>query len=404
LGCLQEKVTLRSVKERQMRLAIDASNIRAGGGVTHLIELLRAADPARHGIERIFLWAPSATLARIEDRPWLEKRSDPALDGNLLKRIVWQRWKLDELIEATGADLLLVPGGSIITNFRPVVTMSRNMVPFEWKVVWQHGFSPYTLRALLLRWNQSASFKRADGTIFLTRYAYDAITTVTGPLQGKTAVVPHGIDTRFRLSPRPQRMPSQFSPSDPLRVVYVSTVEVFKHQWLVVEAVGRLRNEGLPIHLDLYGSARAGVLPRLTKAISRVDPQGEFVRYWGEMDYREIHKCYAAADVCVFASSCENMPNILIESMAAGLPIACSERGPMPEVLGDAGVYFDPEEPASIADAVRQLALDPGLRAEKAAAASHAASQFSWSRCADETFDFLASVAAQQGVSEKACA
>jgi glycosyltransferase involved in cell wall biosynthesis len=95
------------------------------------------------------------------------------------------------------------------------------------------------------------------------------------------------------------------------------------------------------------------------------------------------------------------MPNILIESMAAGLPIACSERGPMPEVLGDAGIYFDPEQPASIADAVRRLALDPGLRAEKAAAASKAASQFSWSRCADETFDFLASVAAQQVASKR---
>jgi glycosyltransferase involved in cell wall biosynthesis len=188
---------------------------------------------------------------------------------------------------------------------------------------------------------------------------------------------------------------------DPLRVVYVSTVEVFKHQWCVVEAIGRLHDEGLPIRLDLYGSARASLLSRLTKAIDRVDPSRKFIRYWGEMDYKEIDRCYAAADVCVFASSCENMPNILIESMAAGLPIACSSRGPMPEILGDAGVYFDPEKPASIADAVRQLALDPGLRAEKAAAASKAALQFSWSRCADETFDFLASVAAQQLTPEK---
>jgi glycosyltransferase involved in cell wall biosynthesis len=65
----------------------------------------------------------------------------------------------------------------------------------------------------------------------------------------------------------------------------------------------------------------------------------------------------------------------------------------MPEVLGDAGVYFDPEKPESIADAVRRLALDPRLRAEKAAAASAAALKFSWSRCARETLDFLTEVA-----------
>jgi glycosyltransferase involved in cell wall biosynthesis len=65
----------------------------------------------------------------------------------------------------------------------------------------------------------------------------------------------------------------------------------------------------------------------------------------------------------------------------------------MPEVLGDAGTYFNPASPESIADAVRKLITAPELRAEKAAAASVAASQFSWSRCADETFSFLATIA-----------
>lgn len=121
-----------------------------------------------------------------------------------------------------------------------------------------------------------------------------------------------------------------------------------------IKAIGRLHDEGLPIRLDLYGSARVSILPRLTKAIDQVDARREFIHYWGAVDYKEIDRCYAAADLCVFASSCENMPNILIESMAAGLPIACSNRGPMPEVLGDAGIYFDPEDAASIACAVRK--------------------------------------------------
>jgi glycosyltransferase involved in cell wall biosynthesis len=375
-----------------MLLAIDASNIRAGGGVTHLVELLRVAEPARHGIDRIFVWACAATLARIEDRPWLEKRSDPELEAHLLRRILWQRWKLDKLVRAMGVDLLLVPGGSIITRFRPVVTMSRNMLPFEWREMRRFGFSAMTVKLILLRWLQGFSFRQADGTIFLTRYAYDAVTRVTGPLKGKSSIVPHGVDARFRLKPRRQRLLSEFSPSEPLRVVYVSTVDAFKHQWSVVEAIGRLHAEGLPIRLDLYGSARASVLPRLTRALDQVDPRRQFIHYWGEVDYKEIHTCYAAADLCVFASSCENMPNILIESMAAGLPIACSDRGPMPEMLGDAGIYFDPENSASIADAVRKFAVDPALRTEKAAASSAAALQFSWSRCARETFDFLTTI------------
>jgi glycosyltransferase involved in cell wall biosynthesis len=383
--------------QRGIRLAIDASNIRIGGGVTHLVEILRAADPIAHGFEKICIWALRSTLEQIEDRDWLEKRSLTNREANLLGRVIWQRWTLPRVLKEWGADLLWVPGGSIVPTFRPVVTMSRNMLPFDWKELRRFGFSWVALKLLILRWNQGYSFRRADGTIFLTRYAYDAVTQVTGALTGRTAIIPHGVNIRFQLPPRRQRTRSEYTTSDPIQVVYVSTIDEFKHQWFVIEAIGRLQREGMPIRLDLYGSARASTLPRLTAALKRIDPQGKFIRYWGAVDYKEIHKCYAAADLCVFASSCENMPNILIESMAAGLPIACSNRGPMPEVLRDAGIYFNPEKPASIAQAVRNLVMAPRLRAEKACAASAIAANFSWSRCARETFEFLATVASDRG-------
>jgi glycosyltransferase involved in cell wall biosynthesis len=86
------------------------------------------------------------------------------------------------------------------------------------------------------------------------------------------------------------------------------------------------------------------------------------------------------------------MPNVLLEGMAAGLPIACSKRGPMPEVLGDAGVFFDPERPGEIAGALRCLAEDAALRERLAAAASERARHFSWVRCAEETLAFIAAV------------
>ena len=63
----------------------------------------------------------------------------------------------------------------------------------------------------------------------------------------------------------------------------------------------------------------------------------------GQNDPAALPEHLREAELFVFASSCENLPNILIEGMAAGLPIACSRRPPMPEVLGDAGESFDPE-------------------------------------------------------------
>lgn len=217
--------------------------------------------------------------------------------------------------------------------------------------------------------------------------------SVTGALPGSVTIIPHGIDERFFQPPRQPRPLTECSAAQPLRLVYVSIIDTYKHQWQVAEAVAQLRAENLPVVLDLIGPAYPPALRRLNRTLRQVDPTGGFIHYWGAVPYFELHARYAAADIGVFASSCENMPNILLETMAAGLPVACSDRGPMPEVLGDAGVYFDPERPADIARALRELIASPALRAEKAQASYTAALAFDWRRCADETFGFLAGVA-----------
>ena len=83
----------------------------------------------------------------------------------------------------------------------------------------------------------------------------------------------------------------------------------------------------------------------------------------------------------------------LMEAMASGLPIACSDRGPMSEVLGDAGIYFNPENPTDIARALRQLVNSPELRAHCAAKAGEKAETYTWESCAQRTMAFLADIA-----------
>jgi glycosyltransferase involved in cell wall biosynthesis len=250
---------------------------------------------------------------------------------------------------------------------------------------------------LLLRAVQARAFRRADGLIFLTRYAQNVVMKVAPLASEKTAIIPHGVGRRFVTKPRDQAGIDQYSAKRPFRILYVSIIDLYKHQWHVVEAVGKLRAAGMPVMLELVGSAYPPALERLNKVRARVDPHGQFVQYLGRVAYGELHKRYGAADLCVFASSCENMPNILLEAMASGLPIACSDRGPMPEVLGDAGVYFDPENADDIARAVRTLLVSPALRASLAEAAFQRVQAHSWQRCADDTFSYLAAVAATCG-------
>ena len=67
----------------------------------------------------------------------------------------------------------------------------------------------------------------------------------------------------------------------------------------------------------------------------------------------------------------------------------------MPEVLGNAGIYFDPEQPADIARALRELVDSPQLRTEKARASYLITQRFPWQGCATDTFAFLSRIARQ---------
>jgi glycosyltransferase involved in cell wall biosynthesis len=67
----------------------------------------------------------------------------------------------------------------------------------------------------------------------------------------------------------------------------------------------------------------------------------------------------------------------------------------MPEILGDAGRYFDPEDPATLAAALRELIDSPALRERLACSARERVRSLSWERCARDTFVFLAEVVAR---------
>lgn len=379
-------------KAKSLAIGIDAANLRGGGGVTHLVELLCAAQPASLGIERVVVWGGTPTLKALDNRPWLVKRNPPALDKGLLQRTLWQRYRLSQAAHDEGCDVLFVPGGSYAGNFHPVVTMSQNLLPFEMPELRRYGWTLFTIKLLLLRLMQSRSFQKTDGVIFLTEYARDVVLSVTGKLRGQTCIVPHGLNARFNMAPKPQRSIDDYDDAHPYRVLYVSIIDQYKHQWHVVEAVAALRKRGMPIALDLVGPAYLPALQRLNATLDRADAERRWVHYHGVIAFDALHHHYAQADLGLFASSCENMPNILLETMASGLPIACSNRGPMPEVLGEAGVFFDPEQPEDIARALRELIESPQFRTELAQASYECAQQYSWHHCADETFGFLVAV------------
>ena len=115
-----------------MRLGIDASNVRSGGGIIHLQKILEQAEPKKHLINRVVVWGGDTPLDNLPDKPWLELRKIPNLNQQTSQRLFWQQTKLGKLAHEY-CDLLFVPGGLYLGGFSPYVTMFQNMQIFESK-------------------------------------------------------------------------------------------------------------------------------------------------------------------------------------------------------------------------------------------------------------------------------
>jgi glycosyltransferase involved in cell wall biosynthesis len=303
----------------------------------------------------------------------------------------WQKRQLPIEINRAGCDILLSTDAGTVCEFSPSIVMSRDMLSFEAGEMAR--YSPYSfarLRLWLLKWAQIQSLQKASGALFLTNYAADVIQSFTGKLSN-VRIVPHGIGDNFRREESASKWPAK---GHSIRCTYVSNADLYKHQWHVVEAIGMLNKAGFNVRLDLVGagSGSGPALRRLHEAIDRIDAERLFVNLLPAQKHEEIPQYLFNSHLFILASSCENMPNTLIEAMAAGLPIACSDRGPMPEVLHKGGVYFNPEDPVSIFDAVKAIIDSKSLREKISGIAIERSRLFSWRRCGDETWHYLRSV------------
>lgn len=370
-----------------LKIGIDASNLLQGGGRTHLIEVINACELIK-GSPEIVIWGRKETLEMLRKNSKVKLKSNPYLEGGFFKRFFWQTFLLAKEARNEKCNVLWVPGGNYLGSFSPTVVMSRNMLPFEAKELFRYFPTLTFFKLALLRFTTIISFKQASGVIFLSNYAKNVTSEVV--TIDNTIVIPHGIGDKFKSLPKVQRNITYYDDTNPLNVLYVSSIDFYKHQWIVIEAISSLRKKyGWPLKLTICGPTNPKVAERLVQSISKHDHKREWINYLGSIPYLQLREIYKSGDIAVFASSCENMPNTLIEYMIAGLPIACSSSGPMPEILGSSGIYFNPENPQEIELCLKNLILDTSLRSKSAMENYEMAQKYSWIQCAESSLRYL---------------
>ena len=312
--------------------------------------------------------------------------------GGFIRRTLWQIFLLDREVKRRGCDILLVPGGVYVGNFKQVVAISQNLLPFDPSSIKRYGWNPIRLKWVVLAAIQRWTFRRAAGVVFLTDYAHQVVSGGLGRLRS-SLVVPHGVSVAFlRPSLRHTRSFSDLL-SRKIKIVYVSTIEFYKNQISVVRAVDSLRRlHKLDIQLSLVGPSFAPALRELERYLVGLDDSKEWIQITGVMSESELVVEYTSSDIGVFASSCENLPIILLEMMASGIPIACSAYGPMPSVLLDGGLYFNPEDSVSIELTLERLIRSEDLRHEISERAVRYSQRYDWKKSSSLLFDYIINI------------
>lgn len=115
----------------------------------------------------------------------------------------------------------------------------------------------------------------------------------------------------------------------------------------------------------------------------------EDITYLGYLPQEDMPYIFSNATVMAFPSVFEGFGIPLVEAMKAKVAIACSECGSIPEIAGEAALYFDAYNPEDIAEKIHQLETNPELRADLIQKGEAVAKNYSWKKCAEETVCYL---------------
>jgi len=370
-----------------VNIVINALSARRGGGQTYLLNLLAHLDGLTDAT--IYLFAPDSF-----DSP--NKQSIKQINvawptQNPLTRMLWEKFIFPRVLKELKADVLFCPGGLLSTPVPPgcrTVTMFRNMIPFVQTVRHQYPLGLTRIRNWLLELAMLRSMQRVDLVIFISEYARGVIERVSRQTLKKAVTIPHGISDHFRIDPhqepsRPNGVPEQGY------LLYVSIFEPYKHHLEVVRGFHLLKSlRPTQEKLLLVGKNDMPAGKTVRDEIIRLGLQDDVILV-GNIAYQELPAYYRHAKINIFASECENCPNILLEAMGSGRPLLVSNIPPMPEFGGDAVLYFDPASPGDFAKQImsmidRQEELDRLGRI-----AANQAQKYDWGETARRTWQAI---------------
>jgi glycosyltransferase involved in cell wall biosynthesis len=173
-------------------------------------------------------------------------------------------------------------------------------------------------------------------------------------------------------------------------ILSVSTIQPRKNYARLIEAFARIANSQFLIRdLQLViAGGRGWMYEEIFQTVERLNLRERviFPEFFADDDLPAL---YAGATLFVYPSLYEGFGLPVAEAMACGVPVVCSNASSLPEVAGDAALYFDPRDVDAMADALHRALTDDALRADLRACGFVQIKQFSWEKAARELMQYL---------------
>jgi alpha-1,3-rhamnosyl/mannosyltransferase len=299
-------------------------------------------------------------------------------------------WTQSKAAAGLGADVFFFPAHY---SFFPI--LSR--VP---KVVCIHDTIPERFPDLIfptkrnhLFWNAKTALAKWQATRVMTVSDASAadISALLKVRRDRIDVVTEGAEDVFRPIPdagvRRAARARYGLPEDAPLLVYVGGFNRHKNVLRLIEAMPAIVSACPDAHLAIVGRTTGerfwDNIDDLKAGASRDARTSDRIVFTGEISDADMAELLNAAQGLVMPSLWEGFGLPALEAMSCGTPVLAANRGSLPEVVGDAGLYFEPEDGAELAARAIELLTGPGVQARLAANALKRAGMFGWDRAAD---------------------
>lgn len=362
-----------------MRIGIDISAASGWRGPSRNVRnLIRGL--AEQGARHEFFWFHPFPMERIDHHFDNVK----VVHVPLKRGVPWLNVTLPRAIRENKLNAFLFPGSDFwFWRPLPTVVMTRT-----YKIVaWDQSLLE-RLRALI----KTRMLNRvADAVCAVSRYNADQVVSNCKIDRNKVEVVYNAVDPVFAdPTVRPCAVYGDY-------ILYCGGTEQWKNIDGLLAAYRIIAARAPGVRLVLVGGKYGPVgdaMAGYQGAINALGIQGRVVIHGIERDARTLAGLYRGAGLVVFPSFHESFGMVSVEAMASGVPLVASNVAAIPEIAGDAALYFDPRDPSDIAAKIEQVMNDRGLRDSLIAKGRERVRRFDWRISARKMLAVLSRVGA----------